>query len=74
MTRRRALWRIKKRYGAAARAPSREALEARVWKRTHSDYRGHVDGRRAILVWSDRGTTLKPLDLMTIAELERYAR
>ncbi len=38
-----------------------------IWKHTHRDYRGVVDGKRFVMKYRN-GTTLVPLDALTDAE------
>lgn len=40
-----------------------------VWGRTHKDYRGKVEGKKAILVLRKGGTTLVPLTDLTDKEI-----
>lgn len=42
-----------------------------VWKHTHRDYKGTLDGTRAILVLREGGTQLVPLVCLTETELAR---
>lgn len=46
-----------------------DALKA-VWRRTHRDFKGTVDGKRSIVVFRD-GTTIVWLDDLTPAEVAR---
>jgi hypothetical protein len=43
----------------------------RVWRNTHSDYRGSINGTRNVLVLREGGTTLVPLDCLTCEEIAR---
>lgn len=45
-----------------------EALRL-IWKHTHRDYRGKVNGVKSVLVLRTGGTHLVPLDALTDAEV-----
>ncbi|RUX16364.1 hypothetical protein EOA27_15555 [Mesorhizobium sp. M2A.F.Ca.ET.037.01.1.1] len=47
-----------------------EALDE-IWRRTHADFRGIVDGKRTLIVFRHDGPTLVPLDDLTPAEIAR---
>lgn len=47
---------------------TREQKLKLVWKNTHKDYRGKIDGRKSIMVYRN-GTTLVFLDDLTDAEI-----
>ncbi|MCT2575703.1 MULTISPECIES: hypothetical protein [unclassified Mesorhizobium] len=47
-----------------------EALDE-VWRRTHADFKGTVDGRQTLMVFRHDGPTLVPLDDLTPAEIAR---
>lgn len=40
-----------------------------IWGKTHRNYRGKVNGQKAILVLRDGGTQLVPLSALTDAEI-----
>lgn len=42
-----------------------------VWRRTHADFKGAVDGRRTLIVFRCDGSTLAPLDDLAPAEIAR---
>ncbi|WP_292492565.1 hypothetical protein [Mesorhizobium sp.] len=42
-----------------------------VWRRTHVDFKGIVDGERTLIVFRHDGPTLVPLDDLTPAEMAR---
>jgi len=49
---------------------SREHLLSLIYRHTHSDYKGHIDGRRrSILINRNGGTCLVPLASLTDAEI-----
>ncbi len=54
---------------------TRSELESKAWNATHPDYRGHVDGARAILTLdaTTGATVLSPLSLVPTARLVRVA-
>lgn len=47
---------------------TREQKLKLVWKNTHKDYRGKIDGRKTVMVYRN-GTTLVFLDDLTDAEI-----
>ncbi|RWG80218.1 MAG: hypothetical protein EOQ69_21620 [Mesorhizobium sp.] len=47
-----------------------EGLEA-VWRRTHADFRGMVEGKRSVMVFRCEGPTLVPLDEIRPDEIAR---
>lgn len=47
---------------------TREQKLKMVWKNTHSDFRGKIDGRKTVLVYRN-GTTLVFLDNLTDEEI-----
>lgn len=47
-----------------------EALDE-VWRRTHADFKGIVDGTRTLIVFRHDGPALVPLDDLTPAEMAR---
>jgi hypothetical protein len=56
-----------------ANAPiTRAQLESLAWTHTHRDYRGTVDGERAVLVLHRGATVLRPLAMFNVSELARY--
>ncbi|RWC93419.1 MAG: hypothetical protein EOS32_21940 [Mesorhizobium sp.] len=42
-----------------------------VWRRTHADFKGIVDGRQTLMVFRHNGPTIVPLDDLTPAEIAR---
>jgi hypothetical protein len=49
---------------------TRDEKLAAVWKATHRDYKGKIDGKKAVMVYRN-GTTSVPLDDLTNAEIIR---
>jgi chorismate mutase len=51
-------------------AKTRKKLEALLWKNTHKDFRGSIDGAKNVLInRGGEGTCLVPLDALTDEEL-----
>ena len=48
---------------------TRKQKLAAVWRATHRDYKGKIDGVRSIMIYRN-GTTLVALDDLTDAEIE----
>lgn len=49
--------------------PRAHKLQA-IWRKTHRDFKGNLDGVRCVLVLRSAGTCLVPLDSLTDAEIE----
>lgn len=49
--------------------PARQKLEDELWRQTHRDYRGELDGERAVLVLSPKGTTLAKVSELSDKEI-----
>jgi len=50
----------------------RKAKLAKIYRFTHRDYKGKINGVKTILVLRNGGTTLVALDSLTDAEIERF--
>lgn len=46
----------------------------RIWRQTHSDYRGHIDGKRSIMLAASLGGGLVKLSDMTDEQIKHYVR
>jgi hypothetical protein len=46
----------------------RKAALATIWRETHRDFKGELEGARSIMVWRN-GSTIVPLDQLTDAEI-----
>lgn len=51
---------------------SRARLEAAIWAATVREYRGRVDGKKAILVLVNGATTLAPLSSLTDEQIIKH--
>ena len=49
---------------------TRKQKLAAIWKNTHKDYKGKLDGVKGILVLRNVGTTIVNLEDLTDAEIE----
>lgn len=52
-----------------ASAMSRVEMEAKVWSRTHNDYKGTTDGERSIMLLRNDSSCIVPLSKLTDDEL-----
>lgn len=48
---------------------TRKKLESLLWKNTHKDFRGSIDGVKNVLLLTAQGTCLYPLSALTDEEL-----
>lgn len=51
----------------------RMIVEGAIYRKTHKDYKGKVKGKRAVLMLTDKGTTLVPLASLSDLELSTLA-
>lgn len=58
-----------KKWAALANAERTNKLDA-VWRNTHRDYKGTIDGVRMVMILRDGATVLAALDNLTDAEIE----
>ena len=57
----------------AANPDHRRELEAKVWAKTHSDYKTRIKNRRYVMRMGRYGTELVPLDTMDFEELRKLS-
>jgi len=48
-----------------------EKLKA-IWRKTHRDFKGEIDGVKTVMVFRQGGSTLVSLEGLTDAEIERF--
>jgi hypothetical protein len=53
---------------------TRMAIESRIWNNTHSDYKSIANGKRTVMYFGEKGTTLCALSEMSVERLKKLDR